>query len=271
MNNRTYRATATPPVMSPVAKVQPTQVVERKQYFTGETVVLWLVYILMVAANAAIEVGQLGGVTSATIAYATFTWFTPAGYVFSIWSVIYVALIFWLVSYTRAAPTRPRGFSAVSLLFIASSFLNVFWLILWHFNAVAAGFVVILIDWFVLFSLYRTVRRDSTSRFSWVPISIYTAWITVATVANLAILITQLLNGSTDILNAVSVVLLTAGVLSLGYAMKQKYHDWVFPLVFLWALVGVGVHVLEVSAVAAGMVFFLSAVGAILTFGFRAR
>ena len=228
---------------------------------TPETVVMWTAYVLTVAGNVAIEAGRLGGVPSATVAYGVFAWFTPAGYVFSIWSLIYVALIVWLVSYTKGASARRRLFTPTAGLFVASSVLNVLWLVLWHFQMIAASFVVILIDWFVLAALYLTVRRGTDSLAGWVPVSIYTAWVTVATLSNLAIVVTRAVGGGVPLLNGLSVVVLTAGVVSLGLFMWAKFGDVTFQLVFLWALVGVGVHVLEVSSVTAVAVWVLCALG----------
>ncbi len=209
---------------------------------------MWIVYALTLVGNAVIEGGQVGGNTSATVAYGVYTWFTPAGYVFSIWSLIYVALIGWLVAlHARGAPCAPKRFTPVSVLFIASCVLNVFWLALWHFELVGISFIVILAEWAVLAALYMNVRRSAKSGWGWVPISIYTAWVTVAALANMAILVTRALDGGMPFFNGLSVVALTAGVLALGYVMRKMYDDVAFPLVFLWALIGVGVHVAEAS------------------------
>ena len=176
MSDRVYRSVSAPGVVQGF-RAEPSSTTERKGSFvTVETVVLWLVYAFMIAGNAFVEATQFAGTTSASVAYSTFTWFTPAGYVFSIWSVIYVALFIWLVAYTRRAAKRSPGFTPMSVLFIVSSGLNVLWLVIWHLQ-----------------------------------------------------------------------------MLELA-------------LVFLWAVVGVGVHVLEVSNTVAMVVFALAFVGAVLIF-----
>ena len=48
--------------------------------------------------------------------------------------------------------------------------------------------------------------------------------------------------------------------------MRKAYDDMAFQLVFLWALIGVGVNVSGASAFTAAVVFLLCVVGAILTF-----
>lgn len=266
MAQHTYRATAAPGVVQRMRNTKTGRKLDRGGYLTAETVALWIVYALTLLGNVIIEAGQVGGNTSASVAYGVFTWFTPAGYVFSIWTLIYIALIVWLVAYTREAPTRPDRFTFTSILFIASCVLNVLWLALWHFELVGVSFIVILAEWAVLAALYLNVRRTARTGSGWIPISIYTAWVTVATLANLAILITRLLDGGVPFFNGLSVVLLTAGVLTLGFFMRRRFDDVFFPLVFLWALIGVGIHVGEVSALTAAIVYILCLVGAVLTF-----
>lgn len=266
MPNHAYRATAAPGAVQRARNTKTGRKLERGGYLTAETATLWIVYALTLLGNMIIEAGQVGGTTSATVAYGVYAWFTPAGYVFAIWSLIYVALIGWLVSYTREAPTRPKRFSVTSILFIASCVLNVLWLALWHFEQVGVSLIVIVAEWAVLAALYLNVRRTAKTGWGWVPISIYTAWVTVAALANMAIFFTRALGGGVPFLNGLSVVLLTAGVLVLGLFMKRKYADIAVPLVFLWALIGVGVHVGEASGFTAALVYLLCIAGAVVTF-----
>ena len=195
MPNHAYRAASAPSVVQRARNTRTGRKLERGGYLTVETVTMWIVYALTLIGNAVIEGGRVGGTTSADIAYGVFTWFTPAGYVFAIWSLIYVAMVVWLVAYTRTAPVRADRFTMTSILFIASCALNVLWLALWHFELVAVSFIVILAEWLVLAALYLNVRRTMKTASGRVPVSIYTAWVTVATLANMAILVTRALDG----------------------------------------------------------------------------
>ena len=266
MSNHAYQASSAPGVVQRARGTKTGRKLERGGYLTAETVAMWIAYAFTIVGNIVIEAGQLGGNTSATVAYGVYTWFTPAGYVFSIWSVIYVALVVWLVAYTRAAPTRPKGFGVVPLLFIASSVLNVLWLALWHFEVIVPSFFVILAEWVVLFALYLSVRRQAKKASQWVPISLYAAWVTVATLANAAIVYTRALGGGIPLLDALLTIVLCAAVLAFGYVMRKRFDDIAFPLVFLWAIVGVGVHVGEASWFAAALIYLLCIAAAIVTF-----
>lgn len=240
-------------------------------YLTVETATLWVVYALTLICNAAFELGQLGGVTSASVAYDVYTWFTPAGYVFAIWSLIYVALIVWLVHYTREVPLRRAegrgdGFTTTSALFVASCALNVVWLALWHFQAIGFSLLAIVALWFVLGAMYLNVRKSERSALGWAPISLYASWVTVATISNFAIAITRALDGGFIILNELSAIVLSAAVLALGAVLRRRFDDIVIPLVFLWAIVGVGVHTALVNPLVAAIIFILAVVGAVASF-----
>ncbi len=238
----------------------------RSGYVTPETVTMWAAYVVTVLCNLLFEATRLGGTTSGEVANLMYVWFMPAGYVFSIWGLIYVALIVWLVQYTRDAPNRVRRFGFVALLFVVSCALNVAWLALFHFLQVYVGLFVIAALWAVMAALYVTVRRTMKTAAGRVPISIYAAWVTVAVVANLTTAITWALDGGIPVLNELSTLLLVAGVLTVGYVMYKRFDDLAFPLVILWAVIGVGVHVAAASVLVAIAVFLLAAFGALVTF-----
>lgn len=164
----------------------------------------------------------MGGTTSADIRRTgVFTWFTPAGYVFAIWSLIYVAMVVWLVAYTRTAPVRadplhhdvhpvhrklrPQRAVACPVALRAGGRV-----VHRHPGRVAgAGGAV-----------PERAPHDE-DRLGTGAVSIYTAWVTVATLANMAILVTRALDGGIPFFNGLFTILLTAGVLAFGYVELQ--------------------------------------------------
>lgn len=267
---RSYSA-ATPSFTDRVGSTKAGRAAMKSGYLTVETVTMWAVFALTLICNAAFELGQLGGVTSASVAYDVYTWFTPAGYVFAIWTLIYLGLVAWLVHYTREVPLRRSegggdGFTTASALFVASCGLNVIWLALWHFQAIGLSLIAIVALWFVLGAMYLHVRRSERSALGWAPISLYASWVTVATISNFAIAITRALGGGVIILNELSAILLSAGVLALGAVLRRRFDDIVIPLVFLWAIVGVGVHIALVNPLVSAVIFILSIIGAVAAF-----
>jgi hypothetical protein len=115
---------------------------------------------------------------------------TPAGYAFSIWSLIYLGAVTYAV--VQALPSRRTGplYRGIGW-WTASAFLGVcVWLVLARFGLVWA--TVACIVW-ILASLapvlWRVSRADASAA-EWVfvvfPLSVFAGWVTVATFANAA-------------------------------------------------------------------------------------
>lgn len=236
----------------------------RKRYLTVETMLVWAAFFVMVACNAAFEVFRLNGTTVAEVSSQVFVWFSPAPYAFFIWGVIYAALVVWLVNFTFDAPERPVGTGFDALLFVVSCILNVAWLVLFHYERLEAALAVIVLLWAILLVEYYLSRRYAASPRAWVPWSIYASWITVAVVVSAANLVTRSAGAGSFLLGEASVVVLSAAVLAVAYGARRLMDDPVYPLVVLWAVVAVGVRLLAVSAMLAGVVFVMTGLAALV-------
>lgn len=277
-----------------------------RRHLTPSVAVMWAAYAVMVLCNVLFEALRLGGTTSSEVSNQVFAWFTPAGYVFSIWGVIYLALFAWLAYATwSTSPTARAGRSSrarrakagggpaaggvagasrsVPVLFVASCVLNVAWLVLFHFEQTALALLVIAALWVDLAALYAAVRRSGAmpgsgapagaglreramAALGWAPTSIYLAWVTVAVFANTSHVLTRAVGEGIPLAGGLSTLVLAAGVLLVGYFMRMRYADGVMQAVFLWAIVGVGVHVMDASALVAVMLFVLAAFAAVVTY-----
>jgi len=76
----------------------------------------------------------IGGKNTVQVSDSNLTLITPAGYVFSIWAVIYVLLGVFVVFQALPSEKGKNFREKVGRLFIISSILNVFWLFLWQFE-----------------------------------------------------------------------------------------------------------------------------------------
>ncbi|HMB21934.1 MAG TPA: tryptophan-rich sensory protein, partial [Anaerolineales bacterium] len=118
-------------------------------------------------------------------------YFVPAGYVFSIWSVIYLGwLAFTVFQFLPSQKENPR-LRRLGYLFALSNLFNAAWLFCWHYNRFGLSVLVMLTLLGLLISSYLRldVNRSSVSRGEYwsvdVLFSVYLGWITVATVANI--------------------------------------------------------------------------------------
>ena len=125
--------------------------------------------------------------------YATLL--TPAGYAFSIWSLIYVLLIVFVV-YQAQDIIHPRKHNdlpqKIGPWFVLANICNGVWTYVFVSEAVALSVVVLLV---LTASLYIVLRHLKIAVDNpplkviacvWWPLMLYTGWVTVATVVNIA-------------------------------------------------------------------------------------
>jgi hypothetical protein len=182
--------------------------------------------------------------------------FVPAGYVFAIWGLIYLALIAY--SIYQALPSqrdnpRQRG---TGWLYVLSCVANTAWLFLWHYEYFAWTIVAMVVLLLLLIAIYLrlgTGRTGVSVAETWlvrVPFSIYLGWITVATIANATSLL-DYLNwdgwGLADIWWAV-IMLVAAALITAVVGLTRG--DLAYVLVIVWALIGIAVKHLDVPLIA---------------------
>src|SRR4051794_35270801 len=105
------------------------------------SILVMLATLVTIAFNALAAVGHINNVTPAEISARYPTVFTPAGYAFSIWSLIYLCLIAF--SIYQVLPSKLERFRGVRTLYIASCVLNCAWIYFWHHGYI--GLCVLII------------------------------------------------------------------------------------------------------------------------------
>lgn len=229
-----------------------------------DTLVLIVSYLAMIAMNALGEVLKFGGVTSADVSNEVFAWFAPAGYVFTIWSVIYIALAVWAVRLVRD-DRRRIGFAGLPIgrdtaLFAVSCVLNIAWLALWHLRVFPATVIVIVALLVAVGALYIMTWQRSKSLLDRVPLSLYASWLVVATCANIAHVVTRALPGG-GLFSPVSTIAVLLLLVGATYVVRRIFDDYVFGLVVLWAGIGIGVRLVAVSPVTGVLAIVASTLG----------
>ena len=116
--------------------------------------------------------------------------FVPAGYVFSIWGLIYAGLIAYAIYQILPAQRDNPRLRSIDVPFYVASLANIVWIFLWHYEFFALTMVVMVILLVSLIVIYlrlgigRTLPPSGERWFVQLPFSVYLGWITVATVAN---------------------------------------------------------------------------------------
>lgn len=168
--------------------------------------------------------------------------FTPAGFTFSIWSVIYLLLIgFGVVQWKFLS--KPY-FTELSLWFLLSSLANISWILAWHYLFIYASLLIILILLFSLtriFLLLRSFDINSLTEKIFIKLTFifYFSWICVATIANASAFLVSL-SWDGGILSPITwtITMITIAA-ALGIYISGRFREPAFLLVLIWALYGI--------------------------------
>jgi len=208
-------------------------------------------FSVTVVVNALSNILPLNGKTTAEISDSYPNLFTPAGYVFSIWGVIYMLSLIFAV-YQALPRQREKPFlGKIGYLFVLSSISNVSWLFLWHYEQIVLSLVPMFVLLATLIAVYLRLQIGQPSvslrekLAVHLPFSVYLGWITVATIANMAAALTAVDWDGWGI-NEVSwtiLVIIVALIITIGVIFKRK--DVAFSLVIMWALGGIVVKQIE--------------------------
>ncbi len=246
----------------------------------------WRPWITIVSVLAAITVNALAniipfnGQNTGQISDRFQIYFVPAGYVFSIWGVIYIGwLAFALFQATTAQRQSPR-LVRLGLWFALSNGLNAAWLFCWHYNQFALSLAVMTALLITLIVCYRRlgVGHVAVTRAErWcvdIPFGLYLGWISVATIANAADVLFFIGWSGWGLAPQLWTVLLLGTASAIGAAMAHRHGEIAFPLVLTWAFIGIaqrqsGPHglpnaglVITAAWIAAGLAVLLALYGA---------
>ena len=203
-------------------------------------------FIFMVAFNYISNTGFINGETMASVSAEYQNLFTPAGYAFSIWGLIYLGLGAYVIFQTISV----RGKKLVPKIgwwFVISCLLNVSWIFAWLFHLIDLSVIVMTLLLFSLLVIVYRTRMELDDEplpviaFFWWPFSFYSGWISVALIANVAAYLTSIdWNGfGISEVSWTLIMILIAAVINLFITWTRNMRE--FALVGAWGLVAVGV------------------------------
>ncbi len=205
--------------------------------------------VLVLAATAGVIVfnwiaaaGRLGGVDTGDISDKYPTMVTPAGYAFSIWSLIYAGLVAF--SIFQLLPANISRFRSLRSPYIFTCALNCAWLYFWHAEQIVICFVIIAALWAMLLVINYIVREPETFAAVWIvkaPFGIYFGWVTAAMVVNFAVMLKYLQIELTRSTETVLAVVLMLAVAAVAIAVRAKLRNYFYPFAVAWALTAISV------------------------------
>ncbi|MGJ8665127.1 MAG: tryptophan-rich sensory protein [Patiriisocius sp.] len=209
-----------------------------------------IAFVITIYFNYASAAGVFNDTTQAMMSAKYDTLFTPAGYAFSIWGLIYMLLLGFVIYQSRSLFVKVRDDKFVERVgwwFVLSCIANSAWCYLFVNDAILASTFVIF---FMLICLIQIVLRNnmelwdapiSVIAFLWWPFVIYSGWLTVACIANVTLYLTKIGWDGFGISAEMWTLFLIGVATSINLIITWKRNMREFALVGAWAFVAIAV------------------------------
>lgn len=216
-------------------------------------------YLVMILVNAVANILPINGLTTGAVSDAYQNLFAPAGLTFAIWGVIYSALAGYVLYQFGLFQKDKQDNQLASdrkirLLFILSSLANAGWIFSWHYRLIPLTMALMLVLLFSLAAINMITRKQDYvgggKFFVRLPFAIYFGWITVATIANVTVLLVSLGWDGAGLSEATWAVLILLAGLVIGWITTVFLKSIAYCLVLVWAYIGIVIKHLLASGFA---------------------
>lgn len=209
-------------------------------------------FIITIGVNFLGGTGQINNTSQSDVSDMYNTLITPAGFTFSIWSVIYgllfVSLVVMIIksdeNYYRQAIEKITPYLWASFIF------NIIWIITFSYVLVGISNLFIFAYLFSLTFILLQLKDISHQREWLLPLTfgLNTGWLFIASVVNVAAFLVKIEWGGWGIEDGTwaMIMLIVAAVLAGVVLMRVK--NAAFPLPIAWAMFGIYQALLEKGA-----------------------
>lgn len=158
-----------------------------------------VMFIVMVTVNALAELLPIGYGKTSEISADYSSLFTPAGYAFSIWGVIYafmLVFVIWQWVFPAHRSLTDSLIIKLGFLFAASCLLNTAWIFAWHYKVIWLSVLLIIGLLVSLVFIQRVFSIAPCTKFFCkvvrIGFDIYLGWIIAATIANISVFLVSI-------------------------------------------------------------------------------
>jgi len=207
--------------------------------------------LLTIVVNYLANALPLAGKTTGEVSGLYENLFAPAGFTFSIWGVIYLLLIIFVVYQAKGLlkfkdeKRPPSYYHRIGYWFFISCLANAAWIFAWHYEVIWLSIVLMIVILISLLKIYtrlgvgQRIVKHTERYLIHLPFSVYLGWISVATIANAAVLLVSFRWDGFGIPQEIwtSIMILVAAAITTTILITRK--DLFFSLVILWAFFGI--------------------------------
>jgi hypothetical protein len=232
-----------------------------------------IAFVVTIALNYVAGAGLINGQTIGDISARYENLFTPAGYAFSIWGLIYLMLAGFVIYQARGLFKETDNDDFILQIgwwFVISCLANSLWLIAWVYDYIGLSVLLIIV---LLLSLIKIIVNTNMERWDapfpkivllWWPFCFYSGWITVAVIANISAYLTKAGWQGWGISEPswAIIMIIAAGLINLFMIVSRNMRE--FAAVGIWALAAVaaanwtGYQSIVITAITVSIILFLA-------------
>jgi hypothetical protein len=206
--------------------------------------------IVTIVINYLSNTGMLNGNTMKTVSNKYFNYFTPAGYAFSIWGLIYLGLLGFVFYSWRSLLKEKEEDSIllkISWWFVLSCCANSLWVVAWLYEYTGASILLMVVILVSLLKIVVNTRMELDAQplkmylFVFWPFALYSGWISVALIANIAAFLTKIHWDGWGISNVswTIIMIFIAGLINISMVKWRNLRE--YGLVGIWSLMAISV------------------------------
>lgn len=191
----------------------------------------------------------------------------PAGFAFSIWGLIYVLLLAWIIKLFFSKYEKLPVTSRLKYWPIINFLLNGLWILVFTQQWLWASVLVIIALLYTIVKMYTILTGGGQHWFDRFPFTVYFGWVTIAAIVNI---FTLAVNNDVETfigLNELSwtIIMLIFAVL-IGIIVALYFKDWLYPIVLMWPYFGIYIEndsaysSLDVTLITAGILLLITAI-----------
>ncbi|MCM3674345.1 hypothetical protein M3699_10705 [Peribacillus simplex] len=135
----------------------------------------------------------------------------------------------------------------------------------WHYEHFFLSVFIIIALLATLMVIYTSIKKVAHDTFDLFPFSVYTGWVSVATIADISYYLTYINWDSFGLTSLTWTIVLLIATTILAFVFAGKNRDWCYPLVFVWSFIGIGIRnsaaypvVTDISYILAAIIFIVS-------------
>ncbi len=180
----------------------------------------------------------------------------PANYAFSIWGLIYIALIAFSFYQFQPSQKYNPSLQGSAYLLVFACLAQCVWIYLFLARLFPLSCIAILAILLPLMAMYRYLgigQHQVSSQDRWfihIPISIYLAWIAVATVVNVAVTLYSLNWDGWGISSSVWTVIMMIVSSAIAAMVTVQGRNTTYIYVTIWALIAISIRQINTPLIA---------------------